>query len=246
MGKMGKDTHMKSLAAPPSYRIRRSRSGRVFVARPLPGPHKLEMSLPLYLVLRDLIGVAETARESKKIIKSGKVLVDGRVVKQPNWPVGLMDVISMNGVGEKYRMLVNRKGQLILVKAPEEEAVLKPCKVLRKSTVKGGALRLTLHDGRVLPIQPEAATLNVGDSALLEVPKLNLKGVARVAEGSVGYCYRGKSAGLYGKIEHVTEPAFKRPSMVSIRTPGGDLITTIKDYVFVVGSDSPWISLGGY
>jgi len=243
MGRMGKDTHMKSLAAPRTYRIKRSRSGRVFVARPLPGPHRLELSLPLCLVLRDLVKAAETARESKAIIKSGKVMVDGATVHEPKWPVGLMDVISMHGVEEKFRILVNRKGQLVSVKVPETEAVLKPCKVSRKYVSRGGSLRAVFHDGHEIPVQPEIANINIGDSVLLELPSLKVREVARLVVGSIGYCFKGKSSGLYGKIENITRPAFKRPSMVSLRTPGGELITTIKDYVFVVGSNDPWISL---
>lgn len=245
MGRMGKDTHMKSLAAPSTYRVKRARYGRVFVAKPLPGPHKLELSLSLCLVLRDLINVVETGRESKAAIKSGKVMVDGIKIYEPNWPVGLMDVISMQDVSDKFRMLVNRKGQLISVKVPEEEANLKPCKVLRKYTRRGGALHIVFHDGRDISLQPEMAMINVGDSVLLEVPSLNIREVARIAEGSMGYCFKGKSSGLYGKIENISKPAFKRPSMVSLRTPNGDMITTIKDYVFIVGSNSPWVSLEG-
>ena len=47
-----------------------------------------------------MLGIAQTRREGKLVLAQGKVLVDGKVVEKDDFPVGLMDVISMPDAGQ--------------------------------------------------------------------------------------------------------------------------------------------------
>ena len=60
-----------------------------------PGAHPRDYSIPLMVVIRDILGYADNAREGKKIINSGKIFVNGVVKKDIHCGVGLMDVISI-------------------------------------------------------------------------------------------------------------------------------------------------------
>jgi len=78
MARMGGSRHMKALAAPSVQRI--PRKERPWTVKPSPGPHPSDRSLPLLLVVRDLLKLAESNREARKIIAQGEVKVDGNIM----------------------------------------------------------------------------------------------------------------------------------------------------------------------
>ena len=68
----------------------------------------------LLIVVRDILKVADNAREAKIIINNGDILVDGRARKDYKFPVGFMDVISLPKSKKVYRVLPDHKGRLVL------------------------------------------------------------------------------------------------------------------------------------
>ena len=85
------------------------------------------------------------------VLAQGKVLVDGKVVAKDDFPVGLMDVISMPDAGKYYRIMPSDKG-LILSPISKEEATFKLVRVENKTTAKKG-VQIALHDGSNLFIK---------------------------------------------------------------------------------------------
>src|SRR5215203_402425 len=76
MGKKGGDSRVKRQLAPTFWAIKR-KEGQ-FVMRVNPGPHPRIRAYPLGMVLRDVLRVASTGHEVDRILKAGKVKVDGR------------------------------------------------------------------------------------------------------------------------------------------------------------------------
>ena len=67
--------HMKRLNAPRTLRLHRKE--RVWTIRTSPGSHSLDKSIPLGLIIRDYLNLADTLKETKRIISDGEILVDG-------------------------------------------------------------------------------------------------------------------------------------------------------------------------
>ena len=118
MGKKGKTARLKRKPAPAFWPIHRKELP--WVVKPSSGSHSLEKCLPLTLVLRDILGVAQTRKEGQLILAQGKVLVDGKIRKDDS-PVGLMDVISMPDMDKYYRVMPSHKG-LVLAPISKEES----------------------------------------------------------------------------------------------------------------------------
>ncbi len=110
---------MKRKPAPKFWPIHRKELP--WIVKPSCGSHSQDKCLSLTLVLRDILGVAQTRKEGKLILAQGKVLVDGKVVEKMILPVGLMDVISMPDAGKYYRIMPSDKG-LVLSPISKEEA----------------------------------------------------------------------------------------------------------------------------
>jgi small subunit ribosomal protein S4e len=85
--------HQKRVTVPRSWPIQRK--AHTWVAKSSPGPHSAEDSIPLLTVIRDMLKLADNAREAKRILYEGNVLVDGIIQKNYKLPVGIFDVISV-------------------------------------------------------------------------------------------------------------------------------------------------------
>ena len=74
---MGSSSHLKRLAMPRSWPLPRKTT--VWVTRPSPGGHSLERCMPVNLIVRDVLGRAQSAREVRFIVHNELLKVDGRV-----------------------------------------------------------------------------------------------------------------------------------------------------------------------
>ena len=95
MAKRGIRRHQKRLSAPKHWML--SKVGGIWATKPNQGPHKLRESLPLVVLLRNKLKLALTGREAKIIVndKQGNIAIDGKVRRDPKYPVGFMDVITL-------------------------------------------------------------------------------------------------------------------------------------------------------
>jgi len=69
LGRKGESGHLKRKPAPKMWPIHRKEA--VWTVRPKPGPHSISRSLPLALIVRDILGFAKTVKEAKNIISQG-------------------------------------------------------------------------------------------------------------------------------------------------------------------------------
>merc|ERR1712005_88562 len=104
----GPKKHMKRLAAPKHWML--DKMGGTWAPRPSTGPHKLRECLPLVLILRNRLKYALTNKEVQKILMQRLVKVDGKVRTDVNYPVGFMDVISLDKSDEHFRLMYDAKG----------------------------------------------------------------------------------------------------------------------------------------
>lgn len=225
--------HLKRLPAPRSWAIPRKRE--FWVSKPSPGPHPLEGSVPLGLILRDMLKVCDTAREARHILNTRAVTVDGRAVSDPKFPVGLMDVVSLGASKAHYRMLVDRRGRMHLTPVEAAEAKWKLCRIEGKTTVRGGKVQLNLHDGRNLLLEKEAHA--TGETLKLSVPDQKIQGQYDLAKGAAALITGGQHVGELGHVLEVHRTRNPRANVVTF-TEG---FSTDIDKVFVVGKDTPEI-----
>lgn len=230
--------HLKRLAAPRAMPIPRKIAK--FTLKPSPGPHPVDRSLPLGIIVRDILKLCDTGKEAKKIIKSGEILVDGRVRKDIKFPCGLMDVISIPKLKKSYRVLFDQRGKLTLVPIDEKDAGWKLCRVENKTTVKGGKTQLNLHDGRNILIDNDG--YKTGDVIKLSLKDNKITDHYPMEKGILALITGGKHIGEIATIEEITITRSPKPNLVSLKGKKG-IFSTIKDYVFPVGKEKPAINL---
>lgn len=250
MARMGGRRHLRTLAAPKFWPVRQ-RAG-VFTVKPSPGPHPIERSIPLLILVRDVLGYAKTGREARKLIAEGHFKIDGRVRRNYKYPVGFMDVIEIVDTGEAYRVLPYPVRFLTLHPISKEEAGFKLGRVEDKSTVKGGHIQLHLHDGRNVlirvsdPTNPvEAKDYYTLGTVKITVPQQELLGYAPLEVGSLAIVFGGRNVGRVGRIVSIQRGVGRKGSIVTLEDARGEKLQTSLDYVFVIAppEEEPWISL---
>jgi len=218
--------HLKRLAMPRSWPLPRKTT--VWVTRPTPGAHSLEHCMPITLVVRDVLGLAQTAREVRFILHNEMAKIDGRIVKDTRRGVGLMDVLSLGD--DHYRCVLDHRGRLRYRAISAEEAAWKICRIEGKTTIKGGKTQLNLHDGRNI-IVDDAQAYSTGDSLKLGLPEQNVLEHIRFGEGTRCYLIGG---GHVGSTADVKEYVVKRSSMPN--EVNFDGFGTVARNVFAIGS----------
>jgi small subunit ribosomal protein S4e len=247
LGKKGKTGRLKRKPAPRFWPIHRKEFE--WIVKPSSGPHSLEKCLPLSLVLRDILGVAETRKEAKMIISQGKVYVDGKVRRKDDFPVGLMDVLSLSDMNKFFRIMPSHKG-LFLNPVSREEASFKLLRVEDKTTVKNGRVQIALHDGSNMlakvadPKNPQGA-YETFDILKLSLPEKQVIDHLKTKEGNLAVITGGKNIGKQGRIVEIekTEAKKRRNALVVIEDEKGNRYQTILDFVFSIGGAQPLISL---
>ena len=225
--------HLKRYFAPKAWKIKRK--GIKFVAKPSPGTHKIGMSLPLNVILRDILGYANSNREVKFILGKRNVTVDGIRRNDYRFPVGLLDVLSLNDSDEHFRVILDKKGKISLIKIGKGESSLKLCKITGKSIVKG-KIQLNLYDGKNIVVQKNGYKL--GDSILLTLGKKNeIKEKISLDKGVLIYLTGGRHIGQVGKVQDVIG------NRILYKTGTEDSVETLKEYAFPIGNDKPLITL---
>jgi small subunit ribosomal protein S4e len=248
LGKKGGRRHLKRKSAPEFWPVHRKEE--VWSVKPNAGPHAISRCIPLTLVLRDILGVAQTRSEAKTIVHDGKIMVDGKVQREELFPTGLMDVISIPDVEKWYRVLPHEKG-LFFHPISKDEAALKLCRIENKTILNKGNVQLNLHDGRNLfisvkdPNKMEEDVFDTLDTVKINLPNQEILGHMKLAEGASALIVGGKNVGKHGKIVAIEQRQRQKRKnlLVTVEDEKGNRFQTTMEYVFVVGDTKPHISL---
>ena len=223
-------SHLKSLCAPRTWHI--GRKEKKYIAKSSPGTHPQDLSMPLVVVMRDVLGMSKTRYELKKVLRQKEVRIDGKRVLNERFPVGLFDVLSMES--QNYRIIINSKGRVQPVPISAHEANIKISKVKSKQIIRGGKTQITLHDGTTLTTNE---SLHVGDSVVLQLPQRTISKVLTPAKGSLIYLMKGRHTGTVGKLLEIKEES-------AVYSVDDTQEATPKKYLVVVGDEKPLVSLG--
>jgi small subunit ribosomal protein S4e len=237
MGRKGGNSRLKRQMAPSFWQIRRKESR--FVVRSSPGPYKKQNSYPLAIVLRDILKVASTLREARKVLNEGTIRIDGKVVYDYTRAVGLMDVIELVKTGQTFRLVPKDSRQLVPLPIDNEEKSSKLVRVTSKTTIKMNKLQYGFHDGKTVISDLK---MSVGDSCRLELPQSEIKDHIKFQKGYSGLIIGGENAGGMGKIEDIKDGLFSLPKRVVVALSERSVELPV-DKVMVVGEETPIIKV---
>lgn len=236
--------HLKRLSAPRTWMLRRKE--HIWTVKPRPGPHSQDKSYPLLLVVRDLLGYAENSREAKRILNEENILVNGKVRKDPKFPVGLMDILQIPKTKENFLLVFDKNRKIALLNIKKKETNARLCKIINKCLVKGGHIQLNLHDGTNYLIKNSAKKsaedkYKTRDTILLDLKKGSISGQIPFKKGNLALIIGGSHMGEVAKIEEIRVMKSSRANVV-VLSSDAKKFQTVDDYVFMIGEKKPVIS----
>jgi len=229
--------HLKRLNAPRTLSIHRKEE--TWTTKPSPGPHPNEKSIPLGIILRDYLELADTIKEVKKILFTEGILVDGEIKKDYKYPVGLMDVLSIKKLKKDYRVLFDQKGKLVLVPISSKDAKWKLCRIENKTILKGKKTQINLHDGKNKIVDKEE--FKTGEVLKIDFKDQKIEDKYEVKKGTVSMITGGSHIGEIANIEELE--TIHSPKSNIAKMKGKTSFTTIQEYVFPIGKNKPVIQL---
>lgn len=231
----GPKKHLKRMNAPNHWML--DKLTGVYAPRPSSGPHKLRECIPLAVLLKNKLKYALNGNEVKKIVrdKAGLIKVDNRTRKDPGFPLGFMDVVSIDKTGEHYRILLDVKGRYFPHKINAKEATYKLLKIKKKATAANKVPYLSTHDGRTIRYPKPDVT--VGDTVRYNLETGEIEGHYKYGQGSRVLIIGGNNIGRVGNISHIEriQGAF---DIVHIKDTRGKVFATRDNNVFVLGAKS--------
>jgi small subunit ribosomal protein S4e len=202
-----------------------------FVYNPKPGKHTKTTSISIGFVLKHLLNICDNTKEVKYIINNRDVIVDKKLVKNYNLPVGLYDVIEIPKLEKYYVVVYASNKAYVLNEISKDESNYKICKITSKKLIKKGEVQLSTNDGRVLLTQNQA--YKVGASIKLDLLENTIKEYFPLEKGREVFVFAGKHTGQKGTVEDIKESTMKRPALIKLKSNGIDFETVEKNIIVI-------------
>ncbi|MEF8784098.1 MAG: 30S ribosomal protein S4e [Haloarculaceae archaeon] len=244
--------HQKRLSAPKSWPV--ERKAEKFTVKADAGPHG-EEGVPLLVLLRDVLGYADSRKEARYALNQDNVIINGKAVSDEERPVGMFDILAFDEREEYYRVFPGEGGRLALTPIDAEAAQSKLGKIVNKQHVPGGNVQLTLHDGQTLLVE-EDSEYEGGDSLVVanedsgasdDVPNASgdeprageVVAHFEYEEGALVTAVDGAHAGEIGVIDEIQMTASSAENNVIVSqddVPGvsGSGFETVEEYIVVI------------
>ncbi len=184
--------HLKRQKVPKQWPI--ERKGSVYVIKP---KSSMKEGVPILIVLRDMLGLAQNRREVKKIIHSKQILINEKKVRDEKNNLLFFDTLSILPQKKYYRLELSEKGKFYLNEIKEKEANTKIVKVVNKKILKGKKIQLNLSDGRNLLSDIKC---NINGSIIINLKEGKIEKCLPLKEKAKVVIFSGKHAGHEGEI----------------------------------------------
>ena len=163
------------------------RKGTKYVAR---AKSNLNNAVTVVLAIRDMLKLAKSAKEVRKMIHNRAIKINGREVTDYRQTLQLFNILQAD---KKYELSLLPTGKYVLVPAKGENRL---CKVINKRLVGGNKIQLNMHDGTNLVSDKK---IEVNDSVYLD-SLTKIKDIIKIEKGKSAFIIVGKYSGNEAKI----------------------------------------------
>jgi len=222
--------HQKRLSVPKSWPV--ERKTETFTVKADAGPHG-EAGVPLLIVLRDVLGYADSRKEARYALNEDSVEINGKAVSDEERPVGMFDILAFTERDEYYRVFPGEGGRLALTAIDPDAADSKLGKIVGKQYVSGGDVQLTLHDGETLLIEDDDE-YTPNDSLVVGNEDGEVVAHFTYEEGALVTAVDGAHAGEIGTVDEIQVTPGSSSNNVIVEQENGDGFETVEEYVVVI------------
>ena len=182
-----------------------AKKGTKYVAK---SSHNNSNSIPLAVLIRDVLKLVRTTKELKKVLNEKQIKVSGKEIRDTNYPIGLFDMIT---AGDKtFRVILGENKKFKMEESKDDGT--KVIKIVGKKNLGKKGIQFNLMDGRNVLSNEKA---NVGDSVIYNYNDAKISKIIKMDKGSEGFVIKGKHAGVRGKIVDIVEQGGKKIAVIN-------------------------------
>ncbi len=200
------------------------RKGSKYLAR---SSHNLGQSIPLVIVMREVLGLVKTKKELQKLINEKQIQINGKEIRETNYPICLFDILTLTTVKKNYKATLSENKKFAFEEVKDKDAKSREYKVLGKKILSKDKIQLNLMTGKNITTKEKAKmadTIILGfDNKIIEIIELKKGNNAMVLEG--------KHTGKKGKIDEVVERGGKK--LVKITSEKDKINVWIKNTIAI-------------
>jgi ribosomal protein S4E len=221
MGGKGNSRYLKRLNSPEFMGIHRKE--RAYITKPAAGRHNLQTCIALSVAAQKL-GVADTTDEAKRAIRAKAFKINGNVITEPKYPVGLGDILETGT--DTFKIWINKQGKIIFEPSKTKDPLYK---VVGKFKDKANKMMLRLHDGSVMAAKSD---ISVNDSVILKAGKIEK--TIKLAPGARCSVVAGVHVGKEGTVVNLVEGTMHKSRSLVIESGSAKFETLVRN-ILVTG-----------
>lgn len=173
------------------------RKGTKYIARA--SSHILN-SVPVVIAIRDMLKLARTAKEVRKMIQNKLLKINGKPVRDYRQSILLFNILEAD---KPYELSLLPTKKFVFVPSKSKDSRL--CKVTDKRLIGKGIFQLNMHDGSNVVTKEK---INVGDSVYLDFNG-KIKRHISFSKGEDAFVISGKYMGQEIKISDLKDGKIK-------------------------------------
>jgi len=186
--------YQKKLSMPRAWPISK-KAGSTYIISAI-GKKKSE-SLALVILLRDILKIAATKKEVKRILRNKEVLINGKSVIDEKYPVGLLDIMAIPKLNQYYRIIFENN-KLKLSEISEKESNERIVKIVNKKQLAKNKTQINLYGGGNLIYDGKVST---HDSVIIDLKQNKIIKILPLKQNSKVLILFGKHSGKTGEIK---------------------------------------------
>ena len=187
--------HLKRQKVPRSWPI--PRKGTTYIVKP---NFEFQKGIPILIVLRDILKVAQNRKEVKRALHLKQILVNSKIARNEKNSVLLFDTITIIPSKKNYRLELSDKGKFKLGEITEKDSLNKIAKITNKKTLKKKKTQLNLSDGKNILSDSKC---QVHDSVILDLKNKKIVKILPLKEKTNAIVFAGKHSGEKGIINKI-------------------------------------------
>lgn len=196
----------------------------------------------MQIILRQKLNYALSYNEGISILKDkdNEVKIDGKVRRNPKFPVGLMDVVTIPKTKDQFRVFFDEKRRFTFVKLKDRETNEKLLKIVKVEIGANKLPYMVTHDARTIRF-PDPS-YHVGDTIQWDLNNEKILKHFTLAPGHLGLVTSGNNLGRIGTIQSIVKK-HGGVAVVTLKDDKHHVFNTRVNNVFVIGENKPACSI---
>ncbi len=208
MGRKGNKRHLKSLYSPSYYAI--SKKNNKYTTKMTCGRHNKYKAIPLLLFIRDKLKLSSKRTEINKIIKQGAIKINEKEIKDPRYPIGLNDIVSIDKLDKNYKISIDNKAHFNFEEIDKKNKLLRICKVVRKYKIKKDIIMIGLHDGTNIK---GTSDIKINDSVIID-ENIKINKILPLKKNAKCFVISGVHVGDSGILDEIKSIENKKQAII--------------------------------